>query len=107
MATLTFHPAAAGPLRAVPLSPVTTLLVALMKAGAPIRHDCGGRALCGTCRVSIEDGKGLSPMRALERARLEALGIGTDGRVRLACQTVARVDIEARGLVEPAGGEDA
>ncbi len=54
MASLEFTPADGSARRFVPLSPVTTLLVAIMKSGAYIRHDCGGRALCGTCRVEID-----------------------------------------------------
>ena len=54
MANLEFWPADGSARRLVPLSPVTTLLVAIMKSGAYIRHDCGGRALCGTCRVEID-----------------------------------------------------
>ncbi len=54
MANLEFWPADGSARRLVPLSPVTTLLVAIMKSGAYIRHDCGGRALCGTCRLEID-----------------------------------------------------
>ncbi len=99
MATLTFRPARGGPALPVPLSPASSLLVALMKAGAPIRHDCGGKAICGTCRLSIGDPRATSPLRETERLRLEALGLAPDGRVRLACQTVAFRDLQATGLV--------
>ena len=99
MSQLIFAPADGTAPRSVALSPSTSLLVALMKSGAFIRHDCGGRALCGTCRIEIKGASGLSPMRFPERERLEALGLAVDGRIRLACQTHASRDVEARGCL--------
>ena len=32
-------------------SPAGSLLNSLLAAGVRIRHDCGGKALCGTCAV--------------------------------------------------------
>lgn len=54
-------------------SPVYSILVAAQRAGVPLRHDCGGKAQCGTCRVKVVAGK-LSPMGERERQRLEAVG---------------------------------
>jgi len=54
-------------------SPVVSLLVSAQRAGTPLRHDCGGKALCGTCRVRVLSGA-VSPMLERERARLEAVG---------------------------------
>lgn len=76
----------------VPLSPAESLLTALLKAGEPVRHDCGGKALCGTCRVRIlSDARALSPVRQRERDRLNAAGAGRDER--LACQAYAARDV--------------
>lgn len=69
-----------------------SLLNALLRGGARIRHDCGGKALCGTCRVHVtEGGSALSPMGERERARLEAIGAAADER--LACQAYALRDV--------------
>jgi len=101
MALLRFVPAgpASSPVR-IPAGPASNLLVEIMKSGAYLRHDCGGRALCGTCRVEIDRTAGLSPMREAERLRLDALGLPLDGRIRLACQTHAFRDTDLRGCLE-------
>jgi len=99
MARLVFTAAEGGTAKEILLSPASTLLIGLMKAGASIRHDCGGKALCGTCRIKLEERGATSPMREKERLRLEALGESLDGSVRLACQTVGFRDLAARGLI--------
>jgi adenylate cyclase len=66
-------------------SPAYSILIALQRAGIAHRHDCGGKALCGTCRVRLLSGR-LSPMGERERQRLAAVGESLDGAVRLACQ---------------------
>jgi ferredoxin len=84
--------------KAIPVSPVESVLNALLKEGVRIKHACGGKAQCGTCRVRISlerdsDGKeigALSPMGERERERLAAVGAGRDER--LACQTYVRGD---------------
>jgi len=77
-------------------SPVVSLLVAAQRAGAPLRHDCGGKALCGTCRVRVRSGA-VSPMLERERARLEAVGAGPGER--LACQARAGSDVELTAVL--------
>ena len=78
---------------AVPASPVMSLLNSLLAAGVRIRHDCGGKALCGTCAVRIVAGAdGLSPLAPSEAARLEATG--RPSGFRLACQVRAARDAE-------------
>lgn len=79
-------------------SPAYSVLVALQRAGLPHRHDCGGKALCGTCRVAVSGGR-LSPMGGRERDRLAAVGQPTDGSVRLACQARPAGALALRGLV--------
>ena len=54
-------------------SPIYSVLVAAQRGGVALRHDCGGKALCGTCRVKVLSGR-LSPMGERERIRLEAVG---------------------------------
>lgn len=90
-------------------SPAYSVLVALQRAGLPHRHDCGGKALCGTCRVALLGGR-VSPMGGRERDRLAAVGQPTDGSVRLACQARPAGALALRGLVPlappaPEGGE--
>lgn len=99
MPTIRFSSALGGAESRAPLSPASSLLVHIMKAGAFIRHDCGGRALCGTCRIEVDPASGLSPMGEAERIRLAAVGAPLDGSVRLACQTHAARDVAARGCV--------
>jgi ferredoxin len=108
MALLRFRPAAPAPGGEevlLELSPLRTVLVEAMRSGVPLRHDCGGRTLCGTCRIELGQTAGSSPIGTDERKRLEALGIALDGRIRLACRTHLFRDNEARGLLAPEGGE--
>lgn len=63
-------------------SPALSLLNALLRAGIRVRHDCGGKALCGTCRVRASGA--LGPVGEREAARLAAVGAGPGER--LACQ---------------------
>ncbi len=85
-------------IRDIPVSPVESVLNALLKEGIRIKHVCGGKAQCGTCRVRISlerDSSGkergaLSPMGERERERLAA--VGADRDERLACQTYVRGD---------------
>ena len=100
MANLVFAPGDGSERRSIPLSISSSILVAVMKTGAFLRHDCGGRALCGTCRIEVGEGTGLSAMGPSERLRLEAIGVAVDGRIRLACQTHASRDVEARGCFD-------
>lgn len=66
----------------------TSLLDAMLAAGEELAHQCGGRALCGTCHVVVREGcRSLSRIRADERDRLARLE-GTKLLSRLACQAV-------------------
>ncbi len=74
-------------------SPARSVLTSLLIADVPIRHDCGGIARCGTCRIRIAgDVAGLSAVGASERERLDALEAPAGDR--LACQTRAARDLE-------------
>lgn len=81
------------PPAAAETGPALSLLNALLRGGVRIRHDCGGKALCGTCRVRVLAGAAsLSPMGERERERLAAVG-AAEGE-RLACQAHAFRDAE-------------
>jgi ferredoxin len=89
---------------AVDAGPAVSILNAMLASGIPIRHDCGGRARCGTCRVRVTaGGEALSPKTRDEVERLEAIGAPPD--YRLACQAHARKDtsIEIPEGSPPAG----
>lgn len=102
-------------------SPVYSILVAAQRSGVPMRHDCGGKAQCGTCRVKVISGR-ISPMRESERLRLEAVGAlpvqnagvdsmagagadrasgdnGTGPVYRLACQSRPGSDLELEAVL--------
>lgn len=90
----------------LPANLADSILTSLLKAGRPIRHDCGGKALCGTCRVRVREGAGaLSPVSDRERTRLAAVGAAPDER--LACQAHAARDAEIEAVLpleDPAPG---
>jgi ferredoxin len=77
-------------------SPVRSILVSAQQAGVPLRHDCGGKAQCGTCRVRVISGT-TSPMADRERVRLQAVMAGTGER--LACQARAATDLELTAVL--------
>jgi len=62
-----------------------TLLHAVIAAGVPLPHECGGLASCGECRVARVEGE-VSERREIETRILKILGKPLDGR--LACQTL-------------------
>ena len=70
---------------AVEVAAGETLLAAGLAAGVDIRHDCGGKGVCGTCRVEVlEGGAAMSEVTAPERKHLADI---LDAGWRLACQT--------------------
>ncbi|MCO5396676.1 2Fe-2S iron-sulfur cluster-binding protein [Ralstonia soli] len=76
-----------------------TLLQALMRAGLDLDHYCGGGAVCGTCRVSVEPAL-LAGMNEAEADLLECLPSTCDEH-RLACQFQLSQDIESRTVYLP------
>ncbi|MDP3842235.1 MAG: 2Fe-2S iron-sulfur cluster-binding protein [Oxalobacteraceae bacterium] len=65
----------------------TTLLEAVMNAGEVIAHKCEGKAECGSCHISMLEGrKSVSRIAAAENSQLDRL-IGIGSKSRLACQT--------------------
>ncbi len=74
--------------RQITVSANTTLLANALKAGIPIRHDCGGKGQCGTCRVKVVNGgNNLTPFTPPEQ---KLLAILLNQSWRLACQVKAR-----------------
>ena len=74
--------------QAVPAEPDDTILSALRRAERRTQHVCGGRAMCGTCRVAIDPNwvERLTPAAFAELRLLRVLKAGTPNH-RLACQT--------------------
>jgi adenylate cyclase len=89
-----------GTRASIDISPAFSILVAAQRAGAALRHDCGGKALCGTCRVRVISGR-LSPVMERERRRLDAVGAGPG--VRLACQARPGSDVSLEAVLPLAG----
>jgi len=99
-----------APLAELDSGSAVSLLNSLLASGVRIRHDCGGKALCGSCAVRVAAGApGLSPIKALEAARLAATGLapaGAEAGFRLACQAHASRDLEISLPAESPGKGD-
>lgn len=88
----------------VSAKPIVSVLNALLGEGVSIRHDCGGKAQCGTCRYRVLDGAtALSPRRGPESERLAAVAAAGElppgGEYRLACQSHAAGEVEIELLL--------
>ena len=74
-----------------------TLLAVLRRAATGIRHVCGGRCACGTCRIALEpDWAKRLPAPSRNEARLLGVLPGALPAHRLACQIT--LDEQADGL---------
>jgi adenylate cyclase len=82
----------------IPAAPGQTILDAMLAAGVPAAHACGGLARCSTCRVRVTDGAERCDGRT-ESERVIADRLRFDDETRLACQTRVRGDIGVRRLV--------
>lgn len=80
-------------------SPVRSVLLSAQLHAAPLRHDCGGKALCGTCRVRVLSGRGQPPD---EREAQRLLAVGAAADERLACQLRPAQDLRLRPVLAPA-----
>jgi ferredoxin len=88
MPAITFQPMGVT----VTVAPGTTILEAARAQGIFLRHVCGGKAMCGTCRCKVLSGAGrLSAMARHEAKRLRELY--ASGDVRLACQAGIQGDV--------------
>ena len=82
----------------VKASAAVSILNTLLREGKSIKHVCGGKAQCGTCRIKVVEGERyLSPVTERERIRLDAFG--NPEHVRLACQTHTFGDITIEVLL--------
>ncbi len=64
-------------------------------SGIETKLNCGGKGLCGACRVHVKDGENnLSSKSLVERMRLglSFATIGHEDEVRLSCQTAVTGD---------------
>jgi ferredoxin len=74
-----------------------TLLAALLRAETGVRHICGGRCACGTCRIALETAwLGRLPAPSRNEARLLGVLPGASPAHRLACQIT--LDAQTEGL---------
>ena len=66
----------------------SSILSALLAAGADIAHKCEGKAECGSCHIFVQEGrKSLSKIQRLENEKLDAT-VGVGSKSRLACQSI-------------------
>ncbi|GAB1482513.1 hypothetical protein MASR2M78_13290 [Treponema sp.] len=73
-------------------NPAISVLNLLVREGIQIPHECGGKALCGTCRVQVLKGRAANPISSREAERLAAIKAGVNER--LACQLYAAFDMD-------------
>ena len=72
-----------------------TLLAALLRAETGVRHICGGRCACGTCRIAVaEDWVARLPEPSRNEARLLRALPGARPDHRLACQITLGAETE-------------
>lgn len=70
-----------------------TILRAAKQGRVPLRHKCGGRASCTTCKVNIGNQTGISAPTDIEIMRLGEDHI--EKGMRLSCQTTVYGTVEA------------
>lgn len=68
-----------------------TILSIAREAGGAIRSECGGRGICGQCKVIVRDREHVNSISSLEKKHLSPQEISAG--YRLACQTVALGDL--------------
>ena len=77
------------------------LVLALEDNGVNILHQCGGHAICTTCRVEILEGDYLE-INKKEKKAFANKGIGDlliDDCLRLSCQILVNGDITVRPIM--------
>ena len=84
--------------RSLPIAAEQTLLAAMLDAGIPITHACGGNARCSTCRVRVEDGAGMLCPRSDDETEMAAK-LMFDDQTRLACRARVQGNATVRRLV--------
>jgi uncharacterized 2Fe-2S/4Fe-4S cluster protein (DUF4445 family) len=66
----------------------TTILCALKEAGLNIRSECGGRGVCGKCKIIVQDALGFSAVTDAERERLSVSELKSGYRLACACSAL-------------------
>ncbi len=75
----------------IPFNPPMNLLNNISMDGVDIETLCGGKGMCGKCRIKVIEGsKYISPKTKAEKIKLKHL---IDEGWRLACQTYSLRDI--------------
>jgi len=69
----------------------TSIREAAFKAGVGIKSECGGKGICGKCRVVVRDKNAVTKVTEAEMKHLSSREI--DSGYRLACRTVLKQDI--------------
>ena len=69
----------------------TAIFQAAREAGVVIRSECGGKGVCGKCRVVVQDKSSLTEVTAAETKHLSSSEI--DSGYRLACQSLVRRNV--------------
>lgn len=78
-------------LRLIIAEPIT-LLDAARHAGISLRADCGGKGICGKCKVQLLSSKKEYPVSKIEASKLESHEISVG--IRLACETIAKSNLK-------------
>jgi 2Fe-2S ferredoxin len=66
----------------------SSILSALLSAGAEVAHKCDGKAQCGSCHIFVQEGrKSLSKIQRTENEKLDTI-VGVGSKSRLACQAL-------------------
>ncbi|WP_191126300.1 2Fe-2S iron-sulfur cluster-binding protein [Cerasibacillus terrae] len=76
-----------------------TILRAAIQGRVSLRHKCGGRASCTTCRVQIPNQDGVSKPNLKEIQKLGQAGINEN--LRLSCQTKVYKSVDAHIPEDP------
>ncbi|HYF91920.1 MAG TPA: 2Fe-2S iron-sulfur cluster-binding protein [Symbiobacteriaceae bacterium] len=88
MPTITFQPLG----QSFAVAAGTTILDVAMQNNIFLRHVCGGKAMCTTCRCKVLQGAdGLSPKARSEEKRLREMYAPKEAR--LSCQAEIRGDV--------------
>lgn len=66
----------------------TRILDALRKVGLNIRSECGGREICGKCRVIVNDSSSLTQVTDTERELLSGSELKSGHRLACACSVI-------------------
>jgi len=75
-----------------------TVLQSAIEAGVGIRSECGGKGICGKCKIAIKNADAVSKVTKTERKILSQSEINSG--IRLACQTKIQRPVTVMVLAE-------